>query len=170
METKFLAICSAALLVSGCFKERPKDHSADSARQIRALLAQWTKAFEAKDVDGVMAVYAPGAALTAYDIVPPLQYKGAGAYRKDYADFFAQFDGPLHVEVTDDHLEVGGTLAVDYGLERISGKMKNGTPVDFWLRYTSVFKNLGGKWLDIHDHVSVPVDMATGKSRMDLKP
>src|SRR5206468_12201535 len=130
----------------------------------------WTKAFEAKDVDGVMAMYAPGAALTAYDIVPPLQYKGAEAYRKDYAAFFAQFDGPLHIEYRDNHLEVSGDLAVDYSLERITGKSKGGTPVDTWLRATSVFKRIDGKWLDIHDHISVPADMATGKAVMDLKP
>ena len=51
----------------------------------------WAKAFEAKDVDGVMAMYAPGTALTAYDIVPPLQFKGADAYRKDYSEFCSQF-------------------------------------------------------------------------------
>ena len=31
-------------------------------------------------------------------------------------------------------------------------------------------KRIGGKWLDIHDHISVPVDMATGKGALDLKP
>ena len=138
--------------------------------EIHQLLDQWAKAFEAKDVDGVMAVYAPGAALTAYDIVPPLQYQGADAYRKDYQEFFAQFDGPLHVEVRDEHLEVSRDLAVDYGLERITGKMKDGKPADLWLRYTSAFKRIGGQWRDIHDHVSVPADLATGKARLDLKP
>jgi ketosteroid isomerase-like protein len=170
MGARFVTICAAGLLVSGCIKEPPKDDTAQSAQQIHQLLDKWAKAFEAKDVNGVMAVYAPGAALTAYDIVPPLQYKGADAYRKDYEEFFAQFDGPLHVEVTDEHLGVGRDLAVDYGLERISGKMKGGAPVDLWLRYTSAFRRIDGEWRDIHDHVSVPVDMATGKARMDLKP
>ena len=170
MGAKFLMICATGLLVSGCFKEKPRDQSAEAVQQIRNLLDNWTKAFEAKDVDGVMAVYAPGAALTAYDIVPPLQYKGADAYRQDYAAFFAQFDGPLHVQLADDHLEVSGDLAVDYALEHITGKMKNGAPADIWLRATSVFKRFDGQWRDIHDHISVPVDMATGKARMDLKP
>jgi len=170
MGAKLLTICAAGLLVSGCLKEKPKDRSAESVQQIRQLLDQWAKAFEAKDVDGVMAVYAPGAALTAYDIVPPLQYKGANSYRKDYADFFAQFNGPLHVQIADDHLEVSGDLAVDYSLEHITGTMKDGKPADLWLRATSVFKRIAGKWLDIHDHISVPADMTTGKARLDLKP
>ena len=170
MRTKILAVGAAGLLVSGCFTEKQKDRSAESARQIHQLLDRWAKAFEAKDVNGVMAMYAPGAALIAYDVVPPLQYKGADAYRADYAAFFAQFEGPLHVEFADEHLEQSGDLALAYGLERIAGKMKDGTPVDTWLRYTSAFKRIDGQWRDIHDHVSVPADMATGKARMDLKP
>jgi hypothetical protein len=29
---------------------------------------------------------------------------------------------------------------------------------------------LGGRWYAIHDHVSVPVDLATGKAITNLKP
>src|SRR4029079_1823522 len=101
MRVKLVTICAAGLLVGGCFKEKPRDHSAESARQISQIFNGWAKAFEAKDVDGVMAMYAPGTALTAYDIVPPLQFKGADAYRKDYSEFFSQFSGPLQVETPD---------------------------------------------------------------------
>lgn len=172
MKPRYLAAAMAMAIVAGCKGSIGMGQSeADSADQIRQLLAQWQKAFEAKDVNGVMAVYAPGNSLTAYDIVPPLQYKGADAYRKDYTDFFAQFDGPLHVETRDVHIETGGNLAFAYGLERISGKLKkSGQPVDMWLRYTSGFKRIGGRWRDVHDHVSVPADMDTGKAMLDLKP
>lgn len=135
------------------------------------MYAQWVKAFEAKDVNGVMAMYVPGAALTAYDMVPPLQYKGADAYRKDYAQFFAQFDGPIHVDASDAHIEAGRGVAFAYGIERLTGKMTNGTPVDMWIRWTDGWKRMdGGNWRIVHEHVSVPVDLATGKARMDLKP
>jgi ketosteroid isomerase-like protein len=170
MVAKLFSICAAGLLVTGCFKEQPKDHSAESAQQIQALFDRWAKAFEAKDVDGVMAIYAPGAALTAYDIVPPLQFKGADSYRKDYRDFFSQFDGPIHVQVSDDHIVAGSDTALAYGLERLTGKLTNGTPVDMWLRYTEGLRLIDGQWRVVHEHISVPVDMATGKARMDLKP
>jgi ketosteroid isomerase-like protein len=161
----------ALALLGGCKNSPASNHSeADSAGQITHLLAQWQKAFEAKDVNSVMAVYANGNAVTAYDIVPPLQYKGADAYRKDYADFFGQFDGPLHVETRDNHVETSGDVGLAYGLERITGKLKSGQPVDIWLRYTSGFKRSGGQWRDIHDHVSVPADMDTGKALLNLKP
>jgi len=172
MGAKLFTICAAGLLVTGCLKQHQhsENDSAESAKQVHAIFDRWVKAFEAKDVDGVMAMYAPGAALTAYDIVPPLQFKGADAYRKDYTEFFSQFDGPIHVELRDDHIAAGNDTAFAYGLERLTGKLTNGTPVDMWLRYTDGLKRIDGQWSVVHEHISVPVDMATGKARMDLKP
>lgn len=168
-----LLTCVAILACSACQQkasESAEPNVAAETQAINQLFANWQKAFEAKDVDGVMAMYASGDAVTAYDIVPPLQYKGADAYRKDYAEFFAQFDGPLHVEIRDMHVEVGGDVALAYGLERISGKLKSGKPADIWLRYTAGLKKIDGQWRDIHDHVSVPADIDTGKAMLDLKP
>jgi len=48
-----------------------------------------------------MANYAPGDAVVAYDVVAPLQYKGKDAYRKDYLEFLAQYDGPIQLEFRD---------------------------------------------------------------------
>jgi ketosteroid isomerase-like protein len=169
MATKLFALCAIALL-SGCASQpKPFDQQAAKA-ELQQMYAQWAKAFEAKDVDGVMAMYAPGDALTAYDIVPPLQFKGAAAYRKDYADFFASFAGGLQVEVPDMHIEAGPDTAFVYGVERMSGKLTDGTPVDMWVRYTDGLKRIGGHWRVVHEHISVPVDLATGKARLDLKP
>src|SRR5439155_19048236 len=168
MGAKFLAICAAGLLVGGCFKERPKDRSAEAVQQIRQLFDGWAKAFEAKDVEGVMAMYAPN--ITAFDIVPPLQFRGSDVYRKDYSAFFDQFAGPTHLEIPNMQIEVSGDTAFAFGLERITGKMTNGGPVDMWLRYTEGLKRIDGQWRVVHEHISVPVDMATGKAAMDLKP
>ena len=170
MNTRLLTAAVALLALAGCKPNSSSDDSAKSVKEIEQLMATWQKAFEAKDVNGVMAIYATGDAVTAYDVVPPLQYKGADAYRKDYADVFSQMDGPLHVEFRDNHIEAGGDLGLAYGLEHITGKMKSGTPLDLWVRYTSGFKKIDGQWRDIHDQVSVPIDMATGKAAMDLKP
>lgn len=170
MNTRLIAMC-ALIALSGCMKQEPPPNPALTAqRDIEQLFDRWRTAFEAKDVNGVMSIYAPGARLVAYDVVPPLQFKGADAYRKDYSDFFAQFDGPIHVGISDMHVEAGADTAFAYGLERLTGKLKDGTPVDLWLRYTEGLKYVNDRWQVVHEHVSVPVDMATGKARMDLKP
>jgi len=48
--------------------------------------------------------------------------------------------------------------------------MKNGQPSDMWLRATSGLRKMNGKWLIVHDHVSVPIDFETGKAVLELKP
>jgi uncharacterized protein (TIGR02246 family) len=169
MTSKLLIACASFALLAGCNQAGPVDQSNDNAKtQIATVFANWQKAFEAKDVNGVMVMYAPD--VTAFDIVPPLQFKGADAYRKDYVAFFGQFDGPIRVDVPNMQVETGGDVALAYGLERITGKMKDGTPVDMWLRYTEGLKRIGGQWRVVHEHISVPVDMGTGKAVMDLKP
>lgn len=170
MRKGLFTICACGLLLGGCFKEKPKDDSGEAALQIKQLFDGWKTAFEAKDVNRVMAIYAPGEALTAFDVVPPLQFKGADAYRKDYADFFAQFKGPIHVDLAGMQIVAGDQAAFAYGLERLTGTETNGTPVDLWLRYTEGLKRIGGQWRVVHEHISVPVDLNTGKAALDLKP
>ena len=170
MGGRLFVICAVALLATGCFKDKPRGNPDQSAQEVRQLLDRWTNAFEAKNLDGVMAYYAPGDRLDSYDLIPPLQYKGAAAYRKNYADFFKQFKGPLHLEERDVDIEAGADIAFAHGLERLTGTMTDGTPVDMWMRWTSGYRKINGRWYAIHDHVSVPVDLATGKAITNLKP
>jgi uncharacterized protein (TIGR02246 family) len=147
-------------------------HSVPSSNEIeiRALYDRWAQAFEARDIDGIMSVYAPGDEVVAYDVVPPLQYKGKDAYRKDYLEFLGQYDGPIHVEYRDMRILSSGDVGLIRALERFTGKLKTGQPFDMWLRATSGLRKIDGKWFIVHDHVSVPVDFETGKALLDLKP
>ncbi len=144
--------------------------SKNNESEIKALYDDWAKAFEARDIDGIMAVYAPGDAVIGYDVVAPLEYKGKDAYRKDYLEFLSQYDGPIHVEYREMRILSSGDLGVIHALERMTGKLKNGQAFDLWLRATSAVQQINGKWLIVHDHISVPVDFETGKAVLDLKP
>lgn len=152
-------------------QSRSHNSSANSNEsEIKALYDNWAKAFEAHDIEGIMAVYAPGDKLIAYDVVPPLQFKGKDAYRKDYLEFLAQYDGPIHVEYRDMRILSGGDLGIIHAVERLSGKLKNGQLSDLWLRATSAVQKIDGKWLIVHDHISVPIDFESGKAVLDLTP
>jgi uncharacterized protein (TIGR02246 family) len=168
------ALALVLLLTSaGQSRSNPRPTSAaagSSEAQIKALFDRWAKAFEARDLDGIMAVYAPGNAVVAYDVVPPLEYRGNAAYRKDYQSFLAQYVGPIHFEYRELRILSSGDLGVINALERVTGRLKAGGQSDIWLRATSVVRRIHGKWLIVHDHISVPVDLATGKASLDLKP
>lgn len=137
---------------------------------IRELYDRWAKAFRARDIDGIMSVYASEGTVVGYDIVPPLQYVGKEAYRKDYEMFLAQYDGPVDVEYRDLRIVASGDVAFIHALERMSGTLKNGQKSDVWVRATSGLRKIKGKWFIVHDHISVPADMETGKALLDLKP
>jgi uncharacterized protein (TIGR02246 family) len=170
----FLSMAALLLLTTGTWSQTAKHQVAraanDNEAEIQALIDRWTNAFEAGDIDGIMSNYAPGDTVIAYDVVPPLQYTGKDAYRKDYLEFLAQYDGPVHVETRDTHIVTSGDVGFMYGLERFTGKLKNGQQSDLWLRVTSGFRKMNGKWLIVHDHVSVPIDFESGKAMLDLKP
>jgi len=139
-----------------------------AVKEIRAWLDKWTKAFGAKDVDAIIALYADD--VIAYDVVPPLQYKGKAEYRTDYLQFLSQYADNVKVEVRDLHIGANGDLGYAAGLELLSGTLKDGHKSELWVRFTSLFRKSGGRWLDFHDHVSVPADIESGKAMLELKP
>ena len=136
--------------------------------EIRSWLDQFIKVFTEKNVDSIMSLYADD--VVAYDIVPPLQYVGKQAYRKDYESFLAQYQGNLRVEVKDLNVGASGDLGYATGLELIGGTLTNGQQSEIWARFTTLFRKVNGKWLDFHDHISVPTDMESGKAMLELKP
>ena len=143
---------------------------ADAPADIRALEDRFVAAFKAKDVDGIMKVYAPGQTLVVFDVVPPRQYVGAAAYRKDWQTFLGSFDGPITFELTDLDITTDDNLAYSHSIQRVAGTDKQGKKLDLTVRVTDVYKKINGNWLVIHEHVSVPVDLDTGKPDLTSKP
>ena len=143
---------------------------ADARGDIKALEDRFVAAFKAKDVDAIMKVYAPGQALVVFDVVPPRQYVGAAAYRKDWQTFLGNFDGPITVELTD--LDVGAdrNLAYSHSIQRVAGTDKEGKKLDLTVRVTDVYQKIGGRWFIVHEHVSVPVDLGADKPDLASKP
>src|SRR5579859_1910657 len=168
---KKLVIFSVLTLACVLLLWIPRARSApNNEAAIRQLLDRWAKAFHAKDLNGIMSIYEPGQALVAYDVVPPLQYTGFEAYKKDYQEFLDQFQGAIDVEYRDLNIVAGDTVAFSRGLERMSGTLKNGQKFDAWVRFTECYRKINGHWLAVHDHISVPVDLDSGKAVLDLKP
>ena len=143
---------------------------ADAAADIRALEDRFVAAFKAKDVDAIMKVYAPDQTLVVFDVVPPRQYVGAAAYRKDWQTFLGSFDGPIAMELTDLDVVADRYLAYSHSIQHVAGTDKQGKKLDLTVRVTDVYKKARGRWLIIHEHVSVPVDLDTGKPDLSSKP
>jgi uncharacterized protein (TIGR02246 family) len=144
-----------------------KDQTNDEAA-IRELLDSFAKAFRDKDVDGVMAPFAKN--IVSFDILPPLQTVSAETFVTHWQQFFESHQGPIHVEFPDIRIATGDDVAFSYCVHRIKGTLKSGQQTDWWLRWTACYRKTNGRWLIVHEHVSVPVDLRSGKALMDLKP
>lgn len=144
--------------------------SADKT-QIQALEDQLAAAIAAKDVDKVMQFYAPGDNLFVFDVIPPRQYVGAAAYRKDFEGFFASAaSGPTTNQISDLDITANGKIAFAHYTSHMVSTDKSGAKVDMVIRTTDCLKKIKGKWLIVHEHNSVPVDLATGKGDLLSKP
>ena len=135
---------------------------------IRRRIDNCANALHAMDLEGVMALYAPD--IVSFDIVPPLRHVGAEAKRKNWVDAFAAYQPPLGYEMRDLTITVGDDVAFGHSLNRISGTVQNGQRSEVWVRWTACFRKIDGTWLITHDHVSVPVDFASGRALLDLAP
>ena len=143
---------------------------ADAGGDIRALEERFVAALKTKDLDAIMKVYAPDQTLVVFDVVPPRQYVGAAAYRKDWQTFLDSFAGPVTVELTDLDVAADRNLAYSHSIQRVAGTDKQGKKLDLTVRVTDVYKKARGRWLIIHEHVSVPVDLDAGKPDLSSKP
>jgi uncharacterized protein (TIGR02246 family) len=144
--------------------------SADKA-QIQALEEQLAAALATKDVDKIMQFYAPGDDLFVFDIIPPRQYVGAAAYRKDFEGFFASAaNGPTTVQISDLDITADGKIAFAHYTSHVVSTDKSGAKTDMVIRTTDCLRKIKGKWLIVHEHNSVPVDLANARADLMSKP
>lgn len=143
---------------------QPATDEADIRQQIDKLV----QAIRDMDLEVVMSIYAPD--IVSFDFVPPLQHVGAEAKRRNWVNVFATYQHPLGYEIRDFTITVGDDVAFAHSLNRISGLLKNGNRSDCWLRSTTCFRKIDGRWLIVHDQVSVPIDPSSGRAWLDLNP
>jgi uncharacterized protein (TIGR02246 family) len=159
------AIATTYALAPAAARSAPADEA-----KIKALEDKFATAFNAKDVDAIMKVYVPDESLVVFDVVPPRQYVGAKAYRKDWQDLFAGFPGPLKFDISDLKIVAVGALGYSHSIQHLAGTDTKGQPVDLTVRVTDVYRKIKGNWLIVHEHVSVPVDLDAGKPDLASKP
>src|SRR5215207_2615739 len=145
-----------------------EDAMPSAPSEIRALIDRRSEAMRTKDIDRLMALYAPD--VVYFDLVPPLQYAGSAALRERFSEWFTGWDGPISMETRDVTISVSGDVATAFMLIRASGTRTNGRKVGYWVRTTNGCQRLNDRWLITHEHVSLPVDFETGSAVLDLVP
>jgi ketosteroid isomerase-like protein len=145
-----------------------EDVMASTESEVGALLDIRSDAFRAKEIDRLMPIYSPD--IVYFDLVPPLRYTGSAALRDRFLDWFSRWESSIGQELSDVNVVVGGDVAAAHMLIRTSGTLKDGREVGYWVRTSNSFQRSNGRWLITHEHVSLPVDIASGSAAMNLVP
>lgn len=143
---------------------------ADDKADIAALEKRVSAGIEAKDADAIMANYVPGDSLVVFDIIPPRQYVGWDAYKKDWAGVVGGCADSPKFEISDLDISADRKLAYSHSIQHLTCTDAKGNKLDMTMRATDVYRKVNGKWLIVHEHYSAPIDLATGKADLTSKP
>jgi uncharacterized protein (TIGR02246 family) len=137
--------------------------------QIEALEKSFAAAINAKSVSRIMSVYAREG-LFVFDVTPPRQHVGWDDYKKDWDGFLAASPGPLTFGISDLDVTVVGPVAYGHSIQDARMTAADGAKSELVVRVTDVYRKQAGKWRIVQEHVSVPVDLDTGKGDLMSKP
>jgi uncharacterized protein (TIGR02246 family) len=132
---------------------RSTNETADTIA-VRELVESWAKAVRAKDLNGILANHSPD--ILMFDVPPPLESRGIAAYTKTWDLFFAWAGAPVVFDITDLHVTAGNDVAFVAALMRCSGTESSGQKVQLDFRLTMGLRKLGGQWMVMHEHHSIP--------------
>jgi ketosteroid isomerase-like protein len=165
---KAIAVTGVALLMLVAWRAQAPA-VADFDQEIRMLEDRLAAGIRAKDIDKIMACYMNSPKLVVFDLIPPRQYTGWEAYKANWQGFLAQCNDSPTWEISDLHIQGGQGYAFSHSIQHAACTTKNGK-MDLILRVTDGYANFKGNWLIAHEHISVPVDLATGKADLRSKP
>jgi ketosteroid isomerase-like protein len=159
-----------ALLVSATVVAADTSAASADKAAIQALEDTYNNGFNSRDVDKVMSVYVTGKQLFVFDVVPPREYKGWDAYKKDFEELFSEFTGPMKNTISEQTIHVVGSLAYGHNVQSGEFTGKDGKTVKVVARTTDIYRKINGKWLIVEEHNSIPVDLDTMKPDLMSKP
>ena len=90
--------------------------------EIHAIMKDRIEAVHAKDAARLVSHHA--ADVVAYDLLEPLQYKGAGDLRRRAQHWFDGYDGPMTYEIRDLVVVPGHGVAFCHGLHHVAGRLR----------------------------------------------
>jgi ketosteroid isomerase-like protein len=160
------AICILAVLGLFAWRIALPAHADDDEQAITDVehkLAQAASASEA------LKYYAAGDDVTLFDMSgPPREYSGAKAIRADLEKGFAGLKD-LKVNFLELKVETDGNFGYARSVQHFTAKTADGKPVEVTFRQTDVLRKINGQWKIVHQHISVPIDMKTGKADMSSR-
>ena len=144
------------------------NHADDARAEVMAVLDSRVEACRARDIDRLMSLYSPD--IVYFDIIPPHQFAGADAVRRNFLRWFAEYQGDIGLETHELGLAVSDDVAFAHMLHPDSGTRRNGQDVVVWVRATVCLQRMGDQWLITHEHISFPIKPEEWSAVVDATP
>jgi len=163
-----LLVCSLLIGVVVYGITARADTPLQNEQEIKALEQRFVAAVKGRDINAIMSAYDEN--VFVFDLVPPREYVGAKVFKQDWDAVLAAFPGPIEFDITNLSITTDGNLGYSHSIQYVTLTDNNGAKSEFTLRVTDVYRKTDGKWSIIHEHVSAPDDLETGKADLSSKP
>jgi ketosteroid isomerase-like protein len=130
---------------------------------IQELMHRFAAAFNSGNIDAIMKNYVQNETFVLFDLVPRKEYLGADAYHKAWTEMFAHFKGQPKISIHELVITVDNNVAFGHSFQHVIGADMQDQLIDRWVRVTDGYRNINGTWFIAHEHISMPVDLRTGK-------
>jgi ketosteroid isomerase-like protein len=124
--------------------------------QVRDLLEQWARATREGRQAEVFENHASDVLI--YDVLPPMKYEGAAAYRRSWDEWQPDTQGEGQFAFQDLSIICGTDVAFAHGFIQCGGTLLDGTAFEDLIRATFCLRKIGEAWKVVHQHMSKPFE------------
>ncbi len=162
MRRRTLVLSAVLLLVAlPVWAQPPKAPAAKT--DFEALVESYWAVWGTGDVAKAGQMYAKDADLVFYDL-EPLKYRGWAEYGQGVVPNVLDKFASVKFTVNDDlKATARGNVAWTTVTVHADGTLKAGGPMKADIRHTAIWEKRGGRWLIVHEHVSVPSTLPAPK-------
>ena len=128
--------------------------------QVRQLLEQWARATRKGLQAEILANHAPD--VLVYDVLPPMKYEGAAAYRRSWDEWQPETQGDGDFALQNLSIVCGNDVAFAHCFIQCGGTLPDGEHFEDLVRATFCLQKIGGAWKVVHQHVSKPFEPSGG--------
>jgi ketosteroid isomerase-like protein len=135
---------------------------------VETVLDKWRQAVNRSDLQGIADCYSND--ILAFDAAQTLEFPGKAAYMQHWENCLVMMGSNHNFNITTRQQFVDHRSAFVSGLAYCSCTTEDGQEQGAWTRFTQTLLCTDGEWAIVHEHFSMPFDMATGKALMELQP
>lgn len=157
---RFVALLLAGAMLWGC-SESAADSEAENRKAVEEITAIEKEMAAAQGAEGVTRTWSDD--MVWYEIGPVEIHGGKPATALTAQQFKAL--GQLRTKILRIEVNANGNIGYAHSIQNfIADRADGGGELNFIFRETDIFEKRDGKWQLVHQHLSVPVDLATGKA------